>query len=121
MMIRCDACGTTGDEYAMANHECRTDIDEVHERPNGKALMTASTYAMALGLIGIFIAALGYMSVGNDIYSFSSEYALRDAARNAGLYWSAIMIGSGLLSIGLLLWCTGYIANAISFLPARED
>ena len=39
----------------------------------------------------------------------------------AGLVPLAIMIGSGLFSIGLLLWCTGYIANAISFLPARED
>jgi hypothetical protein len=111
----------TGDEYAMANHECRIDIDEVNERPNGKALMTGSTYAMALGLIAIFLASLGYMNVGNDISSYSSEYALRDAARNAGLYWSAIMIGSGLFSIGLLLWCTGYVVNAISFLPARDD
>lgn len=30
------------------------------------------------------------------------------------------MLGSGLFSVGLLLWCTGYIAKAISFLPANR-
>ena len=119
-MIRCDACGMTGDETAMDNHVCRVEIEAVDERPDGKALMTGSAYAMAIGLCIILIASLAYANVGNDLYSFSNEYAVQQAARSAGLYWSTVMLGSGLFSVGLLLWCTGYIAKAISFLPSNR-
>lgn len=119
-MIRCDACGMTGDETAMDNHVCRVEIEAVDERPDGKALMTGSAYAMAIGLCITLIASLAYANVGNDLYSLSNEYAVQQAARRAGLYWSAVMLGSGLFSVGLLLWCTGYIAKAISFLASNR-
>jgi di/tricarboxylate transporter len=31
------------------------------------------------------------------------------------------MLGGGFLQIGLVVWLAGYIVNAISFLPGRED
>ena len=85
-MIRCDACGMTGDETAMDHHVCRVEIEAVDERPDGKALMTGSAYAMAIGMCITLIASLAYANVGNDLYSFSNEYAVQQAARSSGLY-----------------------------------
>lgn len=85
-MIRCDACGMTGDETAMDNHVCRVEIEAVDERPDGKALMTGSAYAMAIGLCITLIASLAYANLDNDLYSFSNEYAVHNRLLEVVVY-----------------------------------
>lgn len=127
-MKNCLSCGAVMDDHEWADHSCEnTDppaavsVEAAAGRPSGLEAIHAGKLLTASGLVTVVVSTLASISTQNEVSSYSSAYQLAQATESAAFFWAIALIGSGLLSVGILLWCVGYIVHAISWLPGKEN
>lgn len=79
-------------------------------RPDGSGQFSGGWALLVLGCVLSFVGAV----------TEAKSYSGIDADALV-LKWMLIYIGGGLISAAFLLFITGWIINAISFLPGRDD
>ena len=79
-------------------------------RPDGSGQFTGGWALLVLGCI------LSFVGVTTEAKSYSGI-----DADTLVLKWMLIYVGGGLISAAFLLFITGWIINAVSFLPGRDD
>ena len=123
-MITCEKCGLTDIEEIVENHKCGASGESnnailatpTRERPDGMTPINIGKVLVGLGFVMALFAAIAANNALSDVYSFSSDYTVLEATQEAASYWSISYVGGGILSLGIVLWCVGYIVHAISFL-----
>ena len=80
-------------------------------RPSGEGVKTSGIIFVVLGV--------GFVLAGTMTNATSSAQLDPIAAimTKFGMIW----LGGGLFQLGLIFWAVGYIVQAISFLPGRDD
>ena len=124
-MKTCLDCGMVMDDHDFPDHDCETaamtntaPVETGSGRPDGDGLMSSGAWLMAIGVAIAVIAGIAASNAGDGAYT---DYAMMEAAQQALFYANIAWFGSGLFSVGLLVWLTGNIVKAISFLPSRVD
>ena len=122
-MQTCLECGLVMEDHEFPDHDCEiamearsTPVVAGSSRPDGDGLMSSGGWLMAIGVAIAVIAGIAVSNAGDGAYT---DYALMQAAQDALFYANVAWFGSGLFSVGLLIWLTGNIVKAISFLPAK--
>lgn len=129
-MHTCLDCGLVMEDAEREDHQC-SDIESVttkraaptrDPRPNGDAPMWYGKILVGIGTLILLYVGYGLADAAAAIDSYSAtDYSIMRASQQASsmMVWGSV--GGGALSLGILLWCIGYIAHAISFLPAKSD
>ena len=127
-MYTCYKCGAVMEEDQRPAHRCgvpdgsdaATAEVTARTRPDGQTPIFYGQGATGIGFI-ITVVAGFLMAQASNEPSYASDLTLYEAAADVAFYWNWVVFGSGLLSLGILVWSVGYIVQAISFLPGKED
>ncbi|WBY16612.1 hypothetical protein PF049_00110 [Erythrobacteraceae bacterium WH01K] len=120
-MIQCAECKVVGTPEEMREHQCvniAPFVDEADERPTGKEPLTIGKWGMVSSFLVMVVGILA-MNGETGTYASSGSYAELQKLEAIAFWWNVALTASGAFSVCFLLWCTGYIARAISFLDAR--
>ena len=123
-------CGLVMEDAERADHLC-SDTEKViaerfapapKPRPTGEGPMWYGKLLVGIGTLILLYVGYGLADAMTTMDSYAaSDYSIMRAGQQASsmMMWGSV--GGGALSLGILLWCIGYIAHAISFLPAKSD
>jgi hypothetical protein len=110
----CEYCGR---EYAYTGEVDGESISlrgtPQSDRPTGNGAKTTGIILAVLGVLAILFSMLISPSDYSGVGEIDQDQVVLKAALS--------MLGERFLQIGLVVWLAGYIVNAISFLPGRED